>query len=116
MKITPNVCFVFVLPRGSFDLPSRGWGGWGRGPFWDQFRNTLYIYSLIYIYGYIYWYIYVFIYLYLYLKIFIPIRRMQHDAMVSPPAHTNNNYRRQYQVVTITAALRNNYRRSLLIN
>ena len=27
----------------------------------------------------------------------VPIRRMLRDAMVSPPAHTSNNYRRQYR-------------------
>ena len=46
---------------------------------------------------------------YIYL-IFIPIRRMLHDAMVSPSANTSKNYPREYQI-TITAALGNNYRR-----
>ena len=34
---SPNTSlFGFVLPRGSFVLPSQGWGG-GGGPFWDHF-------------------------------------------------------------------------------
>ena len=65
----------FVLPRGSFCLPSRGLGagagdqfwegdqfGTILGPFWDHFRNNYFVYLFIYIYIYIYICFCIFIY------------------------------------------------------
>ena len=57
------------------------------------FDAYIYIYIQIYL-CILFYYIYIHIYIY---KKRIPIRRMLHDAMVSPPANTNNNYRRKYQ-------------------
>ena len=50
------ICFRFVLPRGSFGVPSKGWGG-GRGTIlgqlYEYFIYVIDLYLLIYLFIYI---------------------------------------------------------------